>query len=500
MREKLTALFRHLVPTGSLVQRTVKSGIWVGATKFSSRFFQLLMLIVLARLLSPEDFGLMGIALLVLAATKRFTEIGLDAALIQQREENVDSYLDTMWCLELARGLLIFGVLFALAPYIAGFFGEPRATWLIRALGLGPILRGVRNPGVVYFEKNLEFHRYFLYKASAGLVQFVVGVGYSLYSPTVWALVFASLSKPTTKFVLSYVLHSYRPWPAFDLAHAAELIHFGKWITGASIISWVVTQGDDAFVGWFLSATALGFYQYAYRMADTPATELSGVISRITFPAYSALQEDTGELRDALIQSTRFVAFIAFPMSFGIALVTPSFVSGILGAEWTPMILTMQILAMFGLLHAITQNFSAMWKALGRPDLMAKTGVIRMLCIAVLIWPATARWGIEGTALAVTTVYLFPMLPLEVYIVTKMVDGRARQLYREYLYPFVGAVVMFAVLWYARLVVDVPPLVEFVLLIPAGVALYALTAFVLERQFDWGVERNIQMVINGIRG
>ncbi len=500
MRKKLHALLNHLVPSGSIVQRTVKSGIWVAATKFSSRFFQMLMLIVLARLLSPTDFGLMGIALLVLTATKRFTEIGLNAALIQQKEDNVDSYLDTTWCLEVARGMLIFGLLFALAPYIAAFFGEPRATSLIRVLGLGPLLLGLKNPGVVYFEKNLEFHKYFLYKAGGGFLQFVVGVGYALQSPTVWALVFGTLSRPASKVVLSYALHDYRPWPSFNRSHALELIHFGKWITGASVISWIGTQGDDAFVGWFLSATALGFYQYAYQMADVPARELSGVIARITFPAYSALQEETAEVRSALIQSTRFVASIAFPLAFGIALVAPSFVRGVLGTEWTPMILTLQILAMYGLLHAITQNFGSLWKALGRPDLIAKTGALRVLCIAVIIWPATAVGGIEGTALSVTVVFLFPMLPLEVYLVTRMVDARPRQLYREYLYPLVGAVVMFSSLWYARSLVELQPVVEFVLLVPAGVIVYAATAVVLERQFNWGIERNIQTVINGIKG
>ncbi len=460
----------------------------------------MLMLIVLARLLSPEDFGLMGIALLVLAAMKRLTEIGLDAALIQQKEDNVDSYLDTTWCLEVARGVLIFCVLFALAPYIASFFGESRATPLIRVLALGPLFLGLKNPGVVYFEKNLEFHKYFLYKVGGGLLQFVVGVGYALQSPTVWALVFGSLSKPVSKLVMSYILHDYRPWPSFKRDHAKELIHFGKWITGASIIGWIGTQGDDAFVGWYLTATALGFYQYAYQMADAPARELSGVISRITFPAYSALQEDTAEVRSALIQSTRFVALIAFPVAFGIALVAPSFVRGILGAEWTPMILTLQILAMYGLFHAITQNFGSLWKALGRPDLIAKTGTLRILCIAVLVWPATAMWGIEGTAVAVTSVYLFPMLPLEVYLATKMVDAKPRQLYREYFYPMVGALTMFSSLWYARRLVELHPVIEFIVLIPAGMTIYAATAFALERQFDWGIEQNIQTVINGIKG
>jgi len=500
MKELLKSILKRLVPTGSVLQRTVKSGIWVSATKFSVRFLQILMLIVLARLLAPRDFGLVGIALLTLGVTRRFTDIGLNAALIQQKEDNVDSYLDTTWCLEIARGLLIFGVLFLGAPYIAELFSEPRATPLIRVLGLAPVFYGLRNPGVVYFKKDLEFHRDFVYKTSGGITQFVVGVGYAVYSPTVWALIFASISRPAIKLVLSYLLHDYRPWPAFDKAAAKELIDFGKWITGASIISWIYSQGDDAFVGWFISATALGFYQYAYRMADTPATEMSGIISQITFPAYSAVQEDLDQLRSALLQSTRFLAFLAFPMSFGIALVAPSFVRAILGAEWTPMILTMQILAMYGLLHAITRNYGEIWKALGRPDLMFKTGSLRIICIAILIWPLTARFGIEGTAVVVTGIYFFPMLPLDVYLTAKLTDIDSMALYEEYLYPFVASLIMFGTCWYARTLVSVPPLVEFIALIPTGATIYIVAAFLLERQFDWGVEQNIQMILSGMRG
>ena len=474
--------------------------MWAGGIKFSSRFLQILMLIILARLLAPRQFGLVGIALLSLSATKNFSQIGLKSALIQNRNENIDNYLDTAWCLEAARGAVIFGVMFVFAPLIAGVFEEPSATPLIRVIGLGPLLFGLRNPGVIYFQKDLEFHKEFVYNVSGGFVQFFVGVGYALVSPTVWALVFASLSRSFAKFALSYVLHDYRPWPAFEIDTARKLIDYGKWITASSIVGFIFSEGDDAFVGWFLSATALGFYQYAYRLADTPASEFSGIISKITFPAYSQLQGDIDELRKALIQTTRLTAFVAFPLAFGIALVTPSFVPVVLGAEWEPMIVTMQILALYGLMHAITRNFGAVWKALGRPDYIAKLGFLRVCCIALLIWPATARWGIEGTALVVVGVYIIPMLPIDVYLAAQIVNGRSMQLYSEYVYPFVAATVMFGSLRYATSVTNLSPLVELVVLVPTGALLYFVAAYLLERQFDWGIERNLRMIRDGLRG
>lgn len=499
MKDRLERLLARLTPSGSVLQRTVKSGSWVTATKMSLRLSQVLMLVVLARLLSPRDFGIMGIALLTLSATRRLTEIGLDAALIQQKKDNVDEYLNTTWCLEIGRGVFAFAVLFVLAPFIAGAFGEPQAETLIRVLGIVPILFGLRNPGVVYFEKDLEFHKDFIYQSSGAVAQLVVGVGYALYSPTVWALVFASISRPAVQSVLSYYLHDYRPWPSPNYDAARELIDYGKWITGASIIQFMYSEGDDVFVGWYLSATALGFYQYAYRLADMPATEMSGIVSQLMFPAYSKLQEDQATLRKAVLQSTRFTAFLAFPMGFGIALVAPSFVPAVLGSEWVAIILTMQILAVYGLLHALTRIFGSVWKSLGRPDYDVKTGLIRMSAIAILIWPATARWGIEGTALVVTGVYLVLMLPIRIYVTSHITEIPSWKIYREYLYPFVAAGTMFGTLWYTRGFVEVSPLVEFVVLVPAGAVIYVTVSFLLDKQFDWGIGQLGQMITKAIR-
>jgi len=500
MREKLTQLLERFVPTGSVLHRTVMSGIWATLTNVSGRLLQVLMLIVLARVLTPAQFGLMGIALLMLSISKRFTNIGINAALIRKAEDDVDDYLNTTWLLEIARGLLIFGFLFLVAPFVAGFFGEPRATNLIRAIGFVPVVAGLRNPAVVYFEKDLEFHKDFLYNTGGAIAQFVVGVAVALYSPTVWALVAASLSRPLVKTPVSYLLHDYRPWPAFDVEAARELVDFGKWMTGASIVYWVGREGDDAFVGWFLSATALGFYQYAYRLADMPATEMSQIVSQVTFPAYSALQGDISALQNALLQSTRFVAFLAFPMSFGIALVAPSFVPVVLGSQWTPMILTMQLLALYGLCHAITGNYGEVWKTLDRPDLILKTSGLRVLVFALFILPATARWGIEGTAFVITATYVVPILPLDVYLTAKLTELRSLDLYREYVYPFVASLTMFGTLWYARSLLEVAPIVELAILVPAGALVYAAATLLLESQFEWGIVGNLRMIANEITG
>lgn len=492
-------LLGRMVPSGSIFERTVQSGMWMGSIKVSSRILQLLMLVVLARLLSPRDFGLVGIALICVSATNKLTKIGLNAALIQQAKENVDDYLDTCWCLEGVRGLLIFFGLFALAPHIAGFFGEPTATPIIQVIAVGPLLIGFRNPAVVYFQKNLEFHKEFVYFVSGSLVQFVVGIGYALVSPTVWALVFAYVAGDLTRFVMSYLINGYRPRPFIDVGAASELIHYGKWITASSIINFIYHKGDDTFVGWYLSATALGFYQYAYNLADAPSTEVAEIVSKVTFPTYSKLQAQPDALRDALLRTTRVTAVVTVPMALGIALVAPSFVPVVLGAEWTPMILVLQLLAVYGLVHALTRNFASLWKAIGRPDYLAKLGTLRVITLGLLIWPATATWGIEGAALAALCAYLIPGFPLQVYITARETDMSSVAIYREYFYPLVAGMTMYASLRYAMELLQFPAWLELTVLVPAGALIYTTAVLVLDRQFNWGIEENVHAIVGGLK-
>jgi PST family polysaccharide transporter/lipopolysaccharide exporter len=500
LREKLRAAVSQITPAGGTTERVVKSGIWLMGQNVAGRVLQLLMLVVLARLIGPREMGLTGIALLGLSAMKKFTNIGLNSALIQQKEENVDEYLNTTWLLEIGRGLLIASVLFAAAPFVADFFGVPRATDMLRVIGLTPLVAGLRNPGVVYFQKDLNFHKQFVYRISGEVVQFGVAVAYALVWPTAWAFVVAYVASDLFRSLLSYAIHGYRPWPVFDRDAARELIDYGKWITGTSILFFLYSEGDDAVVGWLLAPAALAFYQYAYRFSNAPATELSQVVSKVMFPAFSKLQDDPALLRDAYLKTVRMTSFVAFPAAFGIAAVAPSFVPAFFGPDWTPMITAVQILAAYGLLRAIGKTFGPVWKAIGRPDYVTKLSLLRVALIAVVIYPATTRLGIEGTALTVTAIYLFPMMPLDLYLIARSVDTSVSRILTEFSYPLAASAVMAACVYATQLWLELSPLLEFVLLVPLGALVYVVAVSVLELQFGWGISNSLRTVVSNVRG
>lgn len=471
----------------------MKSGIWATITNILDRGLQLLMVAILARMLTPADFGLLGIALLTLSAFKRFSNIGFDQALIQKGSGNVDSYLNTYWSIEILRGLLLAGLLLLVAPLVAGFFDEPRATPILRVIALTPLLLGLRNPGIVYFRKDLEFDKQFVYTMSGSVTNFVVALAVALATQSVWALVLGYVSSDAARLLASYAIHDYRPRPGFDLEVAKDLFGFGKWITGSESVYFLINQGDDAVIGWVLSATSLGLYQVAYQFAKAPATEISQIISSVAFPAYSQLQDDIPALRTAFFRTLQVTMVISFPASVGIAVVAPTFVEAVLGPDWTPVVPVMQLIAVYGLLIALGSAYSPVWKALGRPDYMAKLGVFRLVLTALIIIPVTREFGIVGTAAAVLGVYVFPVMPIDVYLVIRSVETSLGRLLREISYPAVASLLMGGVVYWLQSTLTLPwALLELAVLVAVGAAVYGAAVAALELGLNWHLRETLR--------
>lgn len=446
MISRLKSIYSRLTSGGSPESQAIQSGIWVTGINVLDRVFQLIKLIVLTRLLSPSAFGLLGIALLTLAALKQFSRLGFDQALIQHREENVDRYLNTAWVIKLARGAVLGVVAFASAPYIAEFFGEPVAKEIIQVLAVSPILLGLQNPAVVYFEKNLNFHKEFLYKIGGRTADVIAAISFALVYKSVWALVAGFLTSRTVMLIISYLIHPYRPNFEMEIDFAREMFTFGKWIFISGILTFLYGQGDDAFVGWFFTATTLGFYQIAYQFSNAPATEVTHIISRVAFPAFSKVQENKARLREGFFRAVQLSTVIAFPMAAGILVVAPQFVKSIFGSEWTPMIPIIQILSLWGAQRALGATVGPVFKAVGRPDISTKLQSLKVLIIAVLIYPAADQYGILGVGYVLVG-NTFVTLPVSMYLVLSIIKGRSLRLAKLVLIPLIGSGIMAALVF-----------------------------------------------------
>lgn len=500
LRRWVRSTWQRLIPKGTLKEQTARSGLWALVTNVLGRGLSIVTLIVLARLLEPSDFGLMGIALISVTGLKRISNLGLKTALIQNRDENVDRYLNTAWSIQIVRGVFLLVLLVSLAPLIASVFDEPRATPILRVIALSPLLLALRNPGIVYFEKNLEFHMDFLYKTGSSAGRFVVSIVWALVSPSVWALVAGFVFSDLSRLVLSYLLHDYRPRPRFNLDRARELIDYGKWITASGILHYAFSQGDDAVVGWLLSTTALGFYQLSYRIASAPATEVTEVISSVLLPMFSQIQHDTQRLREAFFQTMRLVALVIAPMAVGILAVAPEFVRAILGEQWVPMITTMQILAVFALVRAFGSTYGTVFKAVGHPEYTTKLMALNVLVLAVVVYPAATGYGIDGVAMATLGALVIKVL-VGGYFLTRVLETGYLRLFSPLLFPFVASALMGGIVLAASTWLPVDSLlIELVALVVLGVVSYAGSVLCLDRLFAWGITSEITTFVRSAKG
>jgi O-antigen/teichoic acid export membrane protein len=479
--DRIQSLYRRLTSGGTTEEQAVHGGIWVAGINVGDRVLQLLKIVVLARLLSPEAFGLLGIALLVRAALEKFSELGFDQALIQHRNEDVDAYLNTAWMVKIGRGLVIAVVAFVSAPYLAAFFSEPRSEPLIQVLGAAPLVLGLQNPAVVYFQKRLNFHKEFVYQVGGRVVDLCVAVALALVFRSVWALAGGILAMTLTKLVVSYVVHDYRPRLEFDRERAEEMFSFGKWLFASSILVFLFSQGDDAFVGWFFGATALGFYQLAYRFSNAPATEVTHVISRVAFPAFSKVQDDTERLRDGFFEALQLTAIIGFPVAGGIVAVAPQFVDVVLGTQWRPMIPLIQVLALWGLLRAVGSNVGPVLRAIGRPDILTRLQLLKVVLIAAFIFPAASQFGVVGVA-ALLIGNTLVVQPINYYLTLTEIEGRASRVLSVLAYPFAASLVMGGCVYALdRYAFAEPSPVGLVALVLTGVLVYVGAMVGIER-------------------
>lgn len=497
MFDFLARLKDSLVPQGGNLERTVKSGIWMSTIRGTGRTLQLIKLIILARLLAPADFGLMGIALISLAALQRFSKLGFDEALIHRKETNVDHYLNTAWTVRLVRGFLLAGILFLLAPGISSFFSMPRATSVIQGMAILPVLVGLRNPGMVYFSKDLEFHKRFAFDFTGNMTNFVGTVGFALIYPSVWALVFGHIVQDAIKAIISYRLHGHRPWPEFDLGLTKELFGYGRWIMGSGILTFLINEADDAFVGWLLGATALGFYQLAYRFSNSPATEVAHVISSVTFPAYSNIQDDIDRLREGFFKTLQVTTMFSFPMAFGIFAVAPVFVQVFLGTKWLPMVAVLQLLAIWGLIRSIAATLAPLFQAVGRPDYSTKIQALKLAVIVVLIYPASTTWGITGTAGALVVSALVSN-PVGDYLAIKQIEGSISEFLMILIYPALGSLIMTLGVLLVRENTSTSVL-SFSLLVIVGISIYAAFLFAADSHLGYDIRSTFRIVANAIR-
>lgn len=467
-------------PTKSLSQRAIRGGTWVFSLRIVQQIVSMARLIILGNLLSPSDFGLMGVALLAMSALAVFSQTGFQQAIIQRKKDSAD-FMNVAWTGLLIRCTIIAGILFFAAPLIAEFFDSPKSINIIRAIALAQFITGLNNIGILQFQKELEFSKEFTYQAVGLLADFLVASIYAIIYKNVWALVWGYCAGAAVRAIFSYILHPYRPKFDFSLDKFREITRFGKWIWSANVLTFSLVQGADIFVGKFLGTLHLGYFQYANRISNMPATEFSHVIAKVMFPAYAKMQDDLPRLKSAFFKSFQFTCLVSLPVSGGIFVMADNFVWLALPPVWLAIIPTVQLLALYGGLKAVGATTGAFFIAIGRPQVSTYIKIGQLMLLASLIYPLAKSHGIFGVAAAMTA-YSLVFNFVAVQRVAHYAEASMVRLMRLFSVPLLATLTMVAVVLYLDnlLFPLMPALVLFFFKIGAGIIIYIVAV----RMFD----------------
>ncbi len=433
---------------GVLFRRTVRGGYWVLAIQVVTQLLALGKMILLARLLIKVDMGVLGIALLATQTLQTFSATGFRTALIHDRKD-IRPYLDTAWTLHAIRGIFLAALLFAAAPVLASMKVPPdkmdTALGVIRAMACVFLLGGLQNIGPVYFTKELDFRSVFIYRVASTLVDIIVSIVLLLLLRSVWAYVWGRLAAGGVHLLLSYVMHPYRPRFTIDWHRARTMWQYGRWITLMTVLVFLVNSGDDYFVWAYLGVSALAVYQMAYRFSNVPAVQVAAILAEVSFPAFAKLQTDIPRLRQAYLKTLFLAALLSLPLAGGIIGLAPEFVRLFLTEKWSAVSPVLQILTIKAALRASGVIRSSLFQAAGKPHIMTRMQVARVVWLAALIYPLTVKAGLVGTAWAITISGL-AVLPFELRHVARILGCSIGRSVQPLVIPLVSTGVMMAVI------------------------------------------------------
>ncbi len=480
--------------TSSLGKTFAQGVAWFYLLRLTSEVVSSLRLLVVARVLAPADFGVMGVALLVLSLLGMLATTGFSQAMIQKRAD-IGQYLDTAWVVTVVRGLLLGGMVFLCAPLFAAFFQEQRALPVLRLMAVSPVLTGFASPGLIALNKDLHFKKLVLFAAARAVIGAAAAILSAVLLRSVWALVAASLFGDVVFMLGSYLMHPYRPRFGFRWSKARELWRFGRWVLGSSLLHYLFNDGDDWVVGRLLGANALGLYQTAYRLGCTPMTEITSVFSKVAFPTFSKLQDDTEKQRRAYLRILQVIMFASTPVALGVLLVARDGVAVFLGEKWLPMVTSLQILVCWGWIRSFRATTGPVLLAQGRPDLVTKFTAFKVAILAMLVVQLSLRWGIVGTSWAVVIASALEV-PLLIRSLRIGLDARSTEILSRLGRPLLPAAAMTAIVLSIRQLVPAEATVlRLGISTVCGAAVYVLPAFVLDRALRWGLRADIEQAV-----
>lgn len=389
----------------SLKVKAFRSFFWASFSNIGLKLISPLATFVLAGLLTPTDFGLVAIANLILATIQAIQDFGLSQALIRWTDKTtLQKAADTTFLLVMVWSSLLYGAVVLSAPLTARFFNEPQVAGVIQILGISLLTTAFGSVPNTLLEKQLNFKKKVLPEMLPVTVYIAVSISLALAGWGVWSIVYGRVIQSTISSIMMWLVSKWRFGFSFDFGIARTLIGYSRPLLFTSFLTIAFLYVDNTYIGRMLGVNALGYYAFAFNLANLPVTSITFVVNRVSFPSFVELHEQARPLNTAFLYSIRMIVLVILPLILGQIALMPEALYIFYGDKWIPSFLPLQILSVYALFRSIGGLPSAILMTLGQHHIIPKLIALYVIMAMVLLWPATRFGNIVAVSVVMSSI------------------------------------------------------------------------------------------------
>lgn len=464
------------------LSKTKTGIIWSFVSQGGNQVIGLLVTFILARLITPAQFGTIGMVAVFSSFARIFVDFGFSSALIQKKiVSKVD--IDTVFCVNLFLGFILSSLFFVAAPYIAEFYDKPELTLLTRALSPIFLISSISGVNRALTIKNLNIKLNTIIALIATIVSSISAIILAYNNFGEWSIIVKMLVDATVISTLYIVLNPVHQKFNFAMHSFKGLFKFGANVAGDATVNYWSRNADNLLIGKFLGDSSLGIYTKSYAIMMLPLKNISSVIGRVMFPSFSILQDDIPKIRTIYLKATKLIGYITFPLMAGLAILAKSFVLVAFGENWTEMIPIISILSLLGAVQSILSLNGVIYNALGKAYIAFRVSIV-MSVIYVLSFVIGILIGdLIGLVIAYAVTGVIVSLP-NFYIAGKQIDVSILQMMKNLSNPVLGTFLMsigiLLIKFFLIIPLNLAPILNLIVLSFLGVGLYFSISFILK--------------------
>ena len=453
----------------NLKEKTISGMIWSSVGRFGTMALSFVSNLVLARLLMPSDFGVIGMLHVFVAVSGVFVTAGFGSALIQKKNPTHIDYTSVFWW-NLVAAIVFYWILFFSAPVIARFYEMPELQPVVRVLSISLIINAFSIVQSNQLRKQLRFRLLSMRTLGAALAGTIVGIVMAFLGYRYWSLVAASLVTNLVGVLLLWRLSSWRPSWEFSVQSLKELFAFGGLMALSALVETVYTNLQSLIIGKWYSAKDLGYYTQARKLEDVPTQSMSHIVNQVSFPVFSSMQDDKATLVETMRKNTKSINYLNFPLMALLIVIARPLILLLYGAKWEISIPYFQILCISSLVFCMNTLNTNVIKALGRGKLYFWVQLIKRLIGLVLIILG-ARAGMMPLMWALTAIG-YTSIVINMYVIGRLIGYGIVGQVKDLIGYFTAALFCAGLVWLLGRVLPIHPYLVMVIQVVVYIALY----------------------------